>query len=352
LLERRLVPEGFFTRLNADKARKLTHGKNALAAGAFSGLLAYAIANMDGLGGYRAWRWIFIIEGLASILAGVGACFLMPDSPKLSGSFLTREEIRYLEVRQLAVPGRRHHGQEEADKNFSWKMLVNVLGDWQMYMLAIIYLSSTGPNYALKFTMPQIINNMGYQASTAQLLTIPPYTVGVLATITSAWIADRYTWRMPFIVLADICILVAHAILYVYGPTQKNHIPACYFALCLACVGFYPIPPGVNAWLIGNMAPQSKRAMAIGYFVGLGNIGGIFGSFVYRDSEAPTYPTGYATAFSLASAGIICSLLLEYMYKRINDKRSKLDEDEIRRTYTEDQLEQMGDRSPLFRYAY
>lgn len=66
---------------------------------------------------------------------------------------------------------------------------------------------------------------------------------------------------------------------------------ACYFALCLACVGFYPIPPAVNAWLISNTAPQTKRAMAIGYFVGLGNIGGIFGSFIYRDSEAPRYPS-------------------------------------------------------------
>lgn len=81
------------------------------------------------------------------------------------------------------------------------------------------------------------------------------------------------------------------------GDYHTTHVPtnhrftACYFALCLACVGFYPIPPTVNAWLIGNTAPQNKRAMAIGYFVGLGNIGGIFGSFIYRDSEAPRYPS-------------------------------------------------------------
>lgn len=33
----------------------------AILAGAFSGLLAYAIANLDGLGGYGGWRWIFIM---------------------------------------------------------------------------------------------------------------------------------------------------------------------------------------------------------------------------------------------------------------------------------------------------
>ncbi|KAH8670795.1 MFS transporter [Xylariales sp. PMI_506] len=325
---------------------------SSAAAGAFSGLLAYAIANMDGLGGYRAWRWIFIIEGLASILAGVIAWLLMPDSPAASHSFLTAEEIRYLTVRQLAVPGRQHHGQGEGETKFSWKTLGKVVSDWQMYFLLIIYLSSTGPNYALKFTMPQIINNMGYKTSMAQVLTIPPYTIGVLATITSAIISDRWMWRMPVVVVADVCIIIAHAILYVYGPTQKEHIPVCYFALCLACVGFYPIPPAVNAWLIGNTAPQLKRAMAIGYFIGVGNTGGIFGSFVYRASEAPTYPSGYATAFSLACAGVVSALSLEYLYKRTNEKRAKISEDEIRAKYSNVELEQMGDRSPLFKYSY
>jgi hypothetical protein len=123
-------------------------------------------------------------------------------------------------------------------------------------------------------TMPQIIENMGYQSSMAQVLTISPYTIGVIATKSSAWTADRYTWRMPFAVGADVCMIVAHAILYVLGPAQKDHIlgtlllrsgfenradsyesTASCFALCLACVGFYPIPPAVNAWLISNMAP-------------------------------------------------------------------------------------------------
>jgi MFS family permease len=35
----------------------------SILAGAFSGLLAYAIANMSGIAGYSGWRWIFILEG-------------------------------------------------------------------------------------------------------------------------------------------------------------------------------------------------------------------------------------------------------------------------------------------------
>lgn len=35
----------------------------AALSGAFSGLLAAGITQMDGVGGYAGWRWIFIIEG-------------------------------------------------------------------------------------------------------------------------------------------------------------------------------------------------------------------------------------------------------------------------------------------------
>jgi hypothetical protein len=72
------------------------------------------------------------VEGLASIVAGVIACMFMPDSPASSGSFLTPEEIWYLQVRQLTVPGQRHHGQGEGGTKFDWKNLTKVLKDWQM----------------------------------------------------------------------------------------------------------------------------------------------------------------------------------------------------------------------------
>ncbi len=38
--------------------------------GAFSGLLAFGIANMDGVGGRPGWAWIFILEGMATVLLG------------------------------------------------------------------------------------------------------------------------------------------------------------------------------------------------------------------------------------------------------------------------------------------
>jgi MFS family permease len=60
-------------------------------AGAVSGFLAYAIANMQGIAGYRAWRWIFILEGIATVLVAITAKFIIVDWPE-SATFLTDEE--------------------------------------------------------------------------------------------------------------------------------------------------------------------------------------------------------------------------------------------------------------------
>lgn len=69
--------------------------------GILSGLLAAAISRMDGLGGYESWRWIFLLEGGATVVLGLVAPFLLIDSPKAAAKWLDKEEIRYLEIMNL-----------------------------------------------------------------------------------------------------------------------------------------------------------------------------------------------------------------------------------------------------------
>jgi MFS family permease len=70
----------------------------SILAGAFSGLLAYAIANLAGVGGYGAWRWIFIIEGLITVVVGVLSKWWIADWPE-TAKFLNDDERKHLVAR-------------------------------------------------------------------------------------------------------------------------------------------------------------------------------------------------------------------------------------------------------------
>ena len=124
--------------------------------------------------------------------------------------------------------GRVKPKSQPNNKGIDWKILWSVLCDWKIYLLIIMFWSNVTPNYGLK---------LGYTSANAQLLTMPCYVVGAIAAYGFSAISDRFKWRMPTIVGPQLCVLIAYAVLFAMADDIKNNIPACYFALCLACFG-------------------------------------------------------------------------------------------------------------------
>lgn len=191
-----------------------------------------------------------------TVMMGVACFFCLIDSPALSFRWLDADEIRFLELRQCARRMQGSHKSTERKKTMCWDALWAVMTDWKIYLLILVNWSNAVPSkhiafatsfqnakkkifkdYALKFSMPQIIHNMGYTSATAQLLTIPPYAVGALAAYAFSVFADRYSWRMPFIVGPQLSLVVAFSILFTKSEDIKDNIALCYFAVCLACFG-------------------------------------------------------------------------------------------------------------------
>ena len=107
-----------------------------------------------------------------------------------------------------------------------------------MYLLIFANWSQAVPNYALKFSLPAIIKGMGYTSANAQLLTIPPYICGALSSYGFAVVADRTSWRMPFIVIPQCCVVIGYSILSAKAEHIVDNIAVCYFAVCVACFGY------------------------------------------------------------------------------------------------------------------
>ncbi|KAF2211028.1 hypothetical protein CERZMDRAFT_44134 [Cercospora zeae-maydis SCOH1-5] len=326
---------------------------SSAASGAFSGLLAAGIAQMRGLGGYNGWRWIFILEGLLSVLLGILCFFLLPDSPTKS-KWLDADETKFLELSHIAYRGVKT-SQKSTDPNrknkINWRIIKQVVTDWQLYLQGIVFWSNTVPNYGLKFTMPSIVSSMGFESTTAQLLTAPPYICGAIAAVTSALVADRLSWRMPFVVGHQSLLVISFSVLFAYAADIQDNIPLCYSMVCLACIGLYPIIPGNNSWTINNLAGAEKRAAGIAFMIMIGNSGGFAGSFIFLEREKPEYPTGFGSSLGFASAGILAALLLEFLYWSHNKKHEHMTEQEAIAKYGEEELELLGNKSPLFKYS-
>ena len=319
--------------------------------GAFSGLLAAAIAQMDGVGGYEGWRWIFLLEGILTVLLGISCFFFLIDSPSLSGRWLTPSEIRFLNLQTFIKQGGRFQ-DETQDKKFNWHDLKMVVTNWRLYMQAYALLATSSCSYGMKFTLPSIVKAMNFTNTTAQLMTVPVYIGGALASIFFSFLSDHFRWRMPFVVIPMILITIGYSVIISFrGDLTGSHLGGGYFALIMCAMGTYSVQPTGGSWAANNLAPSSRRAVGVAFNICVGNIGGIIGSYMYFEKEAPQYWTGYGLSLALGGVGVIVALLLELSYKVGNDRKAKLTEEEVRSMYSEDELLRMGDKSPLFKYT-
>lgn len=224
---------------------------------------------MGGLRGLAGWRWIFIIEGIVPVVLGLILPFLLPDSPE-KVSWLTEGEKRFIDLRLRQSGVRSSTG--EGDK-FSWSMLLRTMLDWKILLGVLLAMVNAAPNAAFSYTMPTIINKLGFEAQTAQILTIPPYFCGAMSSWVSGRLADRFTWRFPFVVAPMIVMLISFVLLFVLSANIEAYKGEMYFAIILAQVGIYPLLPGISAWT-GNNLPQSwKRSIGIAWLLAAGNTG-------------------------------------------------------------------------------
>ncbi|KAF2501166.1 MFS general substrate transporter [Lophium mytilinum] len=321
----------------------------ASAAGGFSGLLAFAIGQLDGTWGYRGWRWIYCIEGTFSALLSIAAFFVIYDTPAKVGSWLTPEEKRFLILRQRYAAG-GETGIAEREE-FQWGAVKDAFKSFHIYAVVAMEFTLCTVVYGVSFVLPTIIKNLGYSNANAQAMTVPPYIFACICTIFSGWAADRYQQRMLSVLIPNAMAMFGFIIVIV--SVRYKELPGVtLFGIFLAIGGLYPISPAVTAWTALNMSGTMKRAVGIALMISFSQLGGIVGSNIYLANESPRYPVGFGVSISMLFVfGIVWPVFYYFILKRINAKRAALPVEEVREKYTDEQLAEMGDESPLFRYS-
>ncbi|KAH7912569.1 major facilitator superfamily domain-containing protein [Hygrophoropsis aurantiaca] len=291
---------------------------SATIAGAFSGLLAAAISNMHGIGGKAGWSWIFILEGLFTILCAIASYWIIDDFPE-TAKFLTDAE-RVFVIRRLRADMQYSAGGEKFNMKYIWQSL----RDWKTYLAMGIYVGYDGPLFAFSLFTPTIIDQLGFKATAANLLSVPVYVWACIVTVIVGFMGDRLGNRGYINLILFGTGLVGYIILI----TSRS--PALsYFACFLAASAIYPVVPNSVAWVAGNVEGAYKRSVTLAMAIGFGNLNGAVSSNVYRAVDAPWFRLGHGIVLAYIAIGFISSLLFLILLRAENARRERGERQEI-----------------------
>ncbi len=285
----------------------------AALAGAFGGILAFLISKMRGIGGQEGWRWIFYIEGMATVIVGALAFFLINDFPSDRPKFLTEEECNrtITRLQNDAGPGAGDH--------FSWKQVRAAFLDWKIYVFCLCYIGIVVPFYSLSLFAPTIVQSLGFTSYRAQLMTTPPYAFAFITTMTTAYFSDRFARRTIFIIFWLIITIIGFIILIV---VQDVHVK--YFAVFLTAGCISPCVATCITFISCNISPHTKRATALAFMLSVGNSGGAISGQIYRSQDAPRYIFGHAINLGFCVMGLITAGILFIALRLENRRRDRL----------------------------
>jgi MFS family permease len=310
-------------------------------AGSIGGLLAYAIGFMDGVAGLAAWRWIFILEGIFTVLLAGLVVWILPDSPE-TASFLTEEDRSNLERLRF-----QQVGQTASAQQFHVEDLKEGLTDWKIYVMAIGHWTTNLMFYSLSIFLPTIIRQIGkWSIPQVQALTIPVYATGAFTYIAVAYTSDRLQQRGIFAASFFAISVIGYGLLL-----ADLNVSSKFAATFLISIGTYTVVGIPIAWVVSNQPRYAKRAFASGLQLSCGNSAGIATPFLYSSSDAPRYRPGYSATIALLCLGSSIYVFMHLYYRRQNMIRARGDLDHTTEGMSQAEINEMGEKNPNFRYT-
>jgi ACS family tartrate transporter-like MFS transporter len=280
-------------------------------------LSGWIIGMGDQFDGLRGWQWMFLIEGIPSVILGCLVYALMRDRPD-QASWLTSEEKQWLRV-QLEDPNgalRTSHGSIGA-----------FLGDPQVIKLTAMYFFNAVSVYGIVFWLPLLIKDIG-----ASTMTMTPLKIGLVAAIpffcgfvvmqilgrTSDRTGDR-KWHVAGALLAGAVGLAGS------GLVSSPVVAFCF--ICVAAMGIWGAL-GVFWALPATYLTGVAAAGGLAFINSLAQVGGFFGPNVIgmlKDSSGGYTVPLLVLAASALLVSIIASTLRDDGERSRSSVRAGLD---------------------------
>ena len=260
-----------------------------------SGPLSGALLQVEGLG-LHGWQWMFIIEGVASIVLCFVVWFFI-DSKVSDAKWLTDAERLELQTTIAAE-------QKEREKTRPGHVsMFSLLRDSRIALFCVIFFAIQLTIYGATFWLPSIIRKMGdYSDFQVGMFNSIPWIISIAAMYMFATLAARFKNQQLWVAIALVIAAAGMYLSTVAGPVFA------FVAICFAGIGFkaasslfWPIPQG---YLDARIA-----AAVIALINSLGNLGGFVApaTFGYLEQKTGSIQGGM---YGLAGASLVAAVLI------------------------------------------
>ncbi|ORX94249.1 MFS general substrate transporter [Basidiobolus meristosporus CBS 931.73] len=281
---------------------------SASLAGAFGGALAYGMGRMNGVSKLKGWQWIFLIEGLATILVGIITWFYLPNYPH-QAKWLTESE------RELAEARLSQDFTNLSESKFDRSQFTNAVKSYKTWMYMFMYVGVNTPVYSISLFLPTIVRGLGFSSLTAQLFTCPPYFLAFLFTLATSYHSDRTKERGYHLILQAGVGIVGLVLM-----STMTELKARYAAACVAAMGVFSCVPVLLSWVTNNVIGATKAATTSAMVIAFGNCGGLIASQFYRADEAPQYLRSNWLNVCFLSMAILLAFAMKISMKQENKR--------------------------------
>jgi len=248
-----------------------------------------AILEMNGIAGLYGWQWLFLLEGVPSVVFGIAVLWWLPDGPR-AAAWLQPEE-RDVIAASLAAEAKRDH-----------VALLPMLADPRVWLLTVPDFLIVLALYGVNLWLPQIVKGLGFSDLETGFVTAAPYVVCMAAMVVWGISSDKYGERIWHTVVAALLGAAGLAAAAVW------HAPlAMLIALTVAIVGiyaalavFWTLPP---SFLGGTAA-----AGGIALINSVANLGGFFGPAIMGWLREHT--GGFGAGMAVLSGAMLLAAVL------------------------------------------